>query len=73
MKDYNTFTEEERDNALSFAYAMGLSGERYDEEEDTAISFAESMGLRRYEDAPKNYKNTTRPGSTIMTPIPGIA
>lgn len=43
----NTFTVEEKENALAFAHAMGLPAKAVTEEENTnALQFAAAMGLR---------------------------
>ena len=60
MKNY--FTNEEKNAALDFAYAMGLKRPAMEEEAETesTISFANAMGLRWVLEKNEKRNNKTR-------------
>lgn len=46
MSNSRTFTIEEKNDAMEFAYAMGLHRPQMAEQTETAMDFARAMGLR---------------------------
>jgi len=67
MMNYN-FTAEEKNEALSFAYSMGLARPEREEETCSALDFARSMGLRNESERKPLWKHNNRNGMIVAQP-----
>lgn len=65
MKNYN-FTAEDKNEALSFAYSMGLARPVEAEETEGAIDFARAMGLRNTQPRKSTWRRHTGGNGMIV-------